>query len=97
MNEFAPILGQLLGKVALDLLSNPQTLETLANQFAPCHTAADVAQDALDAWENGKLSAEACRKIVEAVLEDRAARARPVRPPKSSADLAAALEELYRN
>jgi hypothetical protein len=94
-------LTQLLGKLAVEALTNPQglaALEQIANQlFSPCHTAADVAQDALDAWEHGQLSTEACRKIVEAVLEDRIAKARPVQQQPAQTDLAALLKQLSRN
>lgn len=90
-----PILSRMLQQFAAELLSNPQTLESLFGQLfdGGCHTSADVAQDALDAWESGHLSTEACRKIIEAVLEDRGARARNVSQPL---DLSALLRDRKR-
>lgn len=54
-------------------MSNPDTISQLLNSFGGCHTASDVAQDALDAWENGQLTREQALRIVQIALEDKPA------------------------
>ncbi len=52
-------------------ISNPQFIQGIEKLFAPpCHTAYDVAQDALDAAEHGKMSNECARKVVNSILDD---------------------------
>lgn len=90
MNEL--LVSQALQGLMTSLASEmfkPENLANLASLFSqPCHTASDVAQDALDAWEHGKLSRDACRKIVLAVLDD-------VEPTTVTVDARAKLERLF--
>ena len=90
MNELimSQALQGLFTAVATEMFK-PENLENLGKLLMPpCHTASDVAQDALDAWEHGKMSREACRKIVLAVLDD-------VEPTTVTVDARAKLERLF--
>lgn len=53
-------------------LSKPENVQSVFEYIKDnnCHSAADVAIDALDAYKNGKLSKASCLKVVQACLED---------------------------
>ena len=72
VQQAAMTFAQQLGA---ELIANPEEAMNQLNQlaealFCPHHTAADVAQDALDAWEVGELSDEAAMQVVAAVIGD---------------------------
>lgn len=72
----ANLAGQFLGQ----LMTNPESLTQLGQMLGGigCHTAVDVAQDALDAYEAGHLTAEQAQRIIAIALESKTRR--PVRP-----------------
>jgi tagatose-1,6-bisphosphate aldolase len=53
------------------LAKNPQAVEEFMKSFSSfgCHTASDVAQDALDAYDAGHLTREQALQIVEICLQ----------------------------
>lgn len=53
------------------LIAEVSKPENLSRLFEPeCHTAEDVAIDAIDAYKHGKLSKQACMAIVDLALND---------------------------
>lgn len=73
--QAAMALGQ---QLAHQFISDPvgavEGLSAMAEALftPPHHTAGDVAQDAIDAWENGELSDQAAMQIVAVVIGDKA-------------------------
>lgn len=72
---FEQIAAQVGTAIAADFARNPAGAIQGMNDFmqALCphhHTAEDVAQDALDAYEAGNMSREACLAIVQIVVAD---------------------------
>lgn len=72
---FETIAAQLGTAIATDIARNPagaiQGMNDLMSALCPNHhTAEDVAQDALDAYEAGNMSREACLAIVQIVVAD---------------------------
>jgi hypothetical protein len=65
----SPIEG-MLSQLAVQFLSNPATWEQLGEMFSGfgCHTAADVAIDALDAYKAGHLTKEQAIAVVQTCL-----------------------------
>lgn len=93
-------------QAAGEILRDPQgALKALDDLLLPLfdhhHTAEDVAQDALDAYEAGHLSADAAMKIVAVVLGDKEAQrktaaAKTVTVPASPLDLFRTAEQQQR-
>lgn len=66
-------MAQFASAVVADVVSNPHgALQGMAELFCGLqhHTAEDVAQDALDAYEAGNMSRQACLAIVQIVVAD---------------------------
>ena len=59
-----------LSNLFCSFLANPDSVKALSEVMNPCHTALDVAQDALDAVDNGKMSVSTARKVIDTILED---------------------------
>lgn len=60
---------QLAQLASLLVQATPALVDLLATLDNSCaHTASDVAQDALDAWEHGNLTTEQCAVIVNTIL-----------------------------
>ena len=67
------IVTAILAKAATEFLSNPEMINSFFSQFvSSCHhTAEDVAQDALDAYEAGNLTKAQTMKIIETCLQEK--------------------------
>lgn len=60
-----------LAQLAALLVANADGIKALfaALDNSCAHTASDVAQDALDAWEHGNLTSEQCAAIMQIILK----------------------------
>lgn len=98
---FEQLAAQVGTAIAADIARNPagaiEGLNTLLDSLCPHHTAEDVAQDALDAYEAGNLSADAAMKVVAVVLADKEKQraAAPRRQPQRSSPITVQAQEVY--
>ena len=86
------LITQALQQGLQHIANNPQSIEQffVGLQSFGCHNAADVAQDALEAYEHGHLSREQALQIVQICLEKKHG------PTVDVASKRVQLEQLFR-